>query len=463
MKKQSGIIISLLLLLALTLIFTACNTAAVDSTGAGSMDTVIDTSSDTLSDATDKTPPPVGTVDPDTGLVMAEKQPLTDSEKKDLYDKAAAAAENNNFRYAYGLFSRLSVEGYSDSADRAASLRGKAYASPVIVASSNNFDGFSDDAKLSDMGFLYADAQGVPRFLYAAADGENTVVRTFTPDPQLDSVVSFFSVGYYYHDVLVCIRDDGTLRAFYVKGREAGAECYGDIGKCFHCMTISSQENIDALVEELNNEKNVVKIVDGGGYMRFALLRSDGTTRFYSKGVGYNIEALSGNADNPAVDVAYNDAYGGECVLFADGTVKTSYDGSGSAFVSGLFDIHAITEHAFLLGGHAYYDTVGSVPIESLSFSEDAVCFNEIDLGKYYMTSSDGKISDEKGNAVADANSVAYICHNNGTGRPVFVINTEGKVSELIYVFSPSDTDYSNEVWYKALTEQLQKVTVRVK
>ena len=413
----------------------------------------------------------MGTIDPDMGLILEDKAPLTDEEKKTLYERAVTAADNGNFQYAYGLFSRLATLGYSDSADKAASARQKAYASPIIAVTPECFPDLTDVADVSRIGFLYADEQGIPRYVYSAKDGDNEVVNVYTPDEQLKGVTSFYSTRWYYHSLILALKEDGTVRVFYVKGREVGAECYSDLGICSHCMTISSQEDIDALVEELNNKKNVVRIVDGdAGYMDFAILCSDGTARYYSKALGSDgTERIASSDAESVIDIAYAVFAPDIWVLFSDGRIAEENDSARPwctfSYFTDKTGISALIDEGAIINGSLYYLFGVHPPIDAkILYVPDVIFATQFDGGaQTYVISSGGKISDLNGNEIADATKLSYFCHSNITAAPVVSVDTNGKVVDVQHVFSTNDTDYSEQPWYKALLTELESITVRVK
>ena len=106
--------------LVATLCFTSCQVQESNSTETqNAVDTATDTSTaannttDTADITTtdegksDVTPLEIGTIDKDSGLVIAKDMQLSETDMKSLYDSAVAAANNNNFQYAYGLFPAL--------------------------------------------------------------------------------------------------------------------------------------------------------------------------------------------------------------------------------------------------------------------------------------------------------------------------------------------------------------------
>ena len=145
-KNKNIILIILSVSLLLMLIFAACDqskgaiTDTDTQTGSDIADTTIDTSSDSSSDTRmDTVSVNVITNDITQISTLIENTTLSESEKQQLYTTAAKAVENCNYQYAYGLYMRLAAEGYSDSLDKAAQLRRKAYSMPVATVSKDVF------------------------------------------------------------------------------------------------------------------------------------------------------------------------------------------------------------------------------------------------------------------------------------------------------------------------------------
>ncbi len=472
-KKILPATLSITLLLLLTL--AACNNGGGEVTDTqtdvvsenSTTDTGADTSSEVSTDIEESItikPLQAGTIDSEKGLIVAEDMNLSDSDMKALYDTAMTAAENNNFQYSYGLFARLAVKGYSDSAVKAASLRSMAYAMPVTLVNVGVFDNFTDNDIIGSNGFVCSDENGTPHFIYAAKEGDKTVSRTFTPDPSLTGVISFHVKAIYDHLLCICLKEDGTLHVFYDSARidKINAPCTADVGICTHCMTIGYKENIDNLLSMLREEKNVIKFIDGGSYLQFALLHTDGSVNFYHKGFSYNdaMKSIFGENITNIIDICYIDGESPIAVL-SNGEVigdKSEYIGLNYRISKHLTSVHALSENFILCDGRAYYDTLGQRPASQFMYKEDSIYVVEECVGSYYFISSKGDIYDENDEIKANAKDISYI-YSTEIWDATYMIDNKGKVLSVDSTFEHSN---DNE-WYVAILTELKTVTVKVK
>ncbi len=425
--------------------------------------TYIDTVADTEQHPdTEETAPHPGEIGSDGRLVKAPGRVFSDEDKQNLYKAACEAEDAKNYQYAYGLFSLLGADGWSDSNDRAAKLTRAAYANAVCVVSPDLFFELRDESVLSDVGFLYSDVNGTPRFIYVAESDGKITAMTYTPDTELTGVISFFSVNFYYHYVCICIREDGSLRVFYDKGREQGERCYSDEGKCSHCMTQSSQDTIDRLVSELQSEVGVAKIADGKSYMRFTILYSDGSVRQCHKGNLLLRENAPYKDRAKIIDVAYTDDYD-PTYLFSDGSVRSEHESERAKLLTDIPRLHSISGYAFLTGGQVYYDMNGISPPRALSFGEDAVYLLQLYWGAYIMISSDGKVYNEKKELIAQSGELSYICHGSHIDHPCITVGTDGRVKNIIWHENSKWAHYTAKEWYKPLSDELLQANIRIK
>jgi len=429
------------------LCMSSCNESTVQNTDeVGSSDY---TPSDTPNDTPSVDPALIGTVDKELGLVIAEKSDLSDADKKALYELAGKALEENRVQYAYGLYSRLAVEGYSDSATKAAELRARANATPVAYVSLYAFDNFHDKDAVEDHGFIYADENGTPRVLYAAKVGDSVTAKTFTPDATLNGVISFKYDTIYSNELCICLKSDGTLHVFYDESHIDTLTCNCEDGDlCPHELARTYVERILYMIESFKGEKNVVDhIIAGDSMLDYAFVHSDGTVSFYHKGSPYD-SAIKGDFTD-IVDFSYLDY----CGLKSNGKVVSA---ENSIYI-GLDRVHLIDEFFVLNDGRAYYTLSGEA--EKLGYTADAVYATCVEVGKYYFISGDGNIYDQDGKNIGGSDKVAYIY---GQNKPIdvslaFIIGTDGKINSV----ETFNEEIKASAWYDALSESIKTVKVK--
>lgn len=460
--------------LVATLCFTSCQVQESNSTETqNAVDTATDTSTaannttDTADITTtdegksDVTPLEIGTIDKDSGLVIAKDMQLSETDMKSLYDSAVAAANNNNFQYAYGLFSRLAVEGYSDSSEKAAELRAKAYATPVITVSAYVFENFTDSDIVDSNGILYSDENGTPRFIYAANEGGKTVARTFTPDPALTGVISFNKMSAYYNTLCLCLKSDGTFNVFYDPDQldKIGMEeCTKDSGVCYHCLSIDYKDNVADFVKAVKAQTKAVRCVDGyeGELLSCAVLHADGTVDYYSKGALSNaaVGSLAGETAK-VTDLYYPQGWGPYGTTASGKTFGNTYDYEYIA-TKNLTEVHAMSDFFVLNDGRAYYVSKNEKAWRDfMGYKEDAVFAVTLDVTDYLFFSSKGEIYNVNDEKTADAKDVSYL-YKCTTGE-TFTIGNDGKVASV----KIQDSEQTQA--YNILLDKLSTVTVITK
>ncbi|MBQ2863097.1 MAG: hypothetical protein IJE84_02885 [Clostridia bacterium] len=406
---------------------------------------------------------PIGSIASNGELVAAEDMMLSEQEMGRLYNLAETAVNNRNWQYAYGLFSRLAVEGYFDSDVRAAALRSRAYATPVIEVSSYVFANFSDPDAASSTGFLYADECGTPQFIYPAREGGKIVARVFTPDPSLSGVISFTTSGMYYHTVCVCVKSNGDVYVFYdpdsIAKMDAAGElekCSKDLGVCVHCFAYGYVGKLTSFIEELQSQKNVVRCISGydGIYFGFVFIHSDGSVDYYHKGVNYTKAVIEDIGEvEGVIDLCY--PWGdGPFGATAEGRTFGSEESLEYRVFKNLTQVYARGEGFVLNDGRAYYRIEGRMSSGNTKFSykEDAVFAMYCGGNQYLFISSDGEIYDHDDEKIGSALDLSHLYWLDPSH--VFAIKDDGSVT-LVSDYSDHDSE-----WYDVILSKLKTVKI---
>ena len=362
---------------------------------------------------------------------------LSDSERQSLYASAAAAFEAGRYQYAYGVFMRLAIDGYSDSAERAAAIRSKANATPVEFVNKGVFSQLADVDVLGDGGYLYIDTQGTPQYIYATKNTDDSVkVNTLTPDPSIKGIRSIlYSECFYQSDIWVCLLlgDDGKIKMLYdevgldARLADKPSENDGKDAQSYADLLAGAQELRGAFSDFILAAKDVVKISYIEEGPSFVLLHSDGSVS------GYGIGNTDVSAWKNIVDVYYHTAY----------------------------DIVALnSEFSYFKTSEARATLQGVFLLPALSSDSDALYeINSTEKGKITIL-LDGSIV-AAGNSIGSMDTVAFIYSKKNLGYETqggtYIISSDGRVSEVSFGL------FKSEAWHTALTEALKQVSVRVK
>ena len=466
-KNKNIILIILSVSLLLMLIFAACDQSkgAITDTDTQTGTDIADTTNDTSSDSSSDTRMDTVSVNDNTNEItqistLIENTTLSESEKQQLYTTAAKAVENCNYQYAYGLYMRLAAEGYSDSLDKAAQLRRKAYSMPVATVSKDVFYQLADTEVIDNCGFLYLDEKGTPQYIYAIMDENNEIkINSLTPYPELTDVSSIaYADSFHASQLWVCIliMEDGTMKYMY-------DEPSLQYKQSLNVTDFRFGKNWGGAVEDLNNhlrpfleaQTDIVQIEYIAESFDFILLKADGTV------IPYHMAMKSDEVKEwkNIVDIRY------EYPSLVKGLDK---DGNYFSTIE--------TEEKFVLNkihyiGNSVIDggTIYSVNDDnSVIIQKENVVFDIYVPSKQYSSNSDiyyilydGKIVNQNDDVIAEAQDYSYIYSKDFLSYRIqgefYMIGNDGKVEKVFHRY------YEDETWFKMLVEKLQTVTVKVK
>ena len=342
---------------------------------------------------------------------------ISENKKAELYQTAVRAEANKNYQYAYGLYSYLSMQGYMDSGVRAWNLTAKAFAMPVIKVHKGTFDNFEDYYKSTDYGFLYADENGTPKFLYCVNVDGAWKTRTYTPDPYLRGVTSFYASEQCGVVKCVALNSDGSMQVFYDEDRYNNLSYNG-----YSVVDISISANIcsqtkSALLGEFNVNRLIPKMPNGS---YIGVLHTNKKIDYWQSLKWGNTTIRNDVGDemlSDLVSITWGKQYPYGCT--SDGRIVGA--DADIADIKNVRYAYMIDQNYIVSDGHAYYRNGGK---GRYYYKKDAV----FAVSNNCFISSDGRIYNSNDTTKYNAQNISCIYDLGCNKDFLYVISNEGKL-----------------------------------